>query len=135
MVNVHIALALFHILLVVPLLGYVAIQRGQLPSWVFPALLGVGGLILVYHAFKVIVKWRAASSTVWINLVHVFAVAPILLYIGSQAYDTPRWAYEILLMEVFAALGYHLYGLATSLQGLSDKIDEAKRLSQSLAST
>jgi hypothetical protein len=127
--NTHILLALFHLLVVVPVLGYIAFQRGQLPPWVFPALLGLGGVILLYHAFKVIVKWRAASPSVWVNIVHVVAVAPLLLYIGSQAYDTPRWAYELLLMEMFAALGYHLYGLVTSLQTMSEKVDDLKKIS------
>jgi len=121
MANVHIALALFHIFVVIPVLGYVAFQRSQLPPWVFPALLSLGCIIAVYHTFKIIVKWQASSPSVWVNMVHVFAVAPILLYIGSQAYDTPRWAYEILLMEVFAALGYHLYNLVMSLQP-SDRV-------------
>jgi hypothetical protein len=64
-----------------------------------------------------------------VNIVHVVAVAPLLLYIGSQAYDTPRWAYELLLMEMFAALGYHLYGLVTSLQTMSEKVDDLKKIS------
>ena len=128
--NGHILLSLFHILVIVPALGYVAIQRSQLPPWVFPALLGLGGIILLYHAFKVVVKWRAASPSVWVNIFHVVAVAPLLLYIGSQAYDTPRWAYEVLLMEIFAALGYHLYSLASSLQTMSEKVDDIKRASQ-----
>lgn len=128
--NGHILLALFHILVVVPVLGYIAMQRGQLPPWVFPALLGLGGIILLYHAFKVVVKWRAASPTVWVNILHVVAVAPLLLYIGSQAYDTPRWAYELLLVEMFAALGYNLYNLARGLQTMSEKVDDLKRASQ-----
>jgi hypothetical protein len=132
--NGHILLALLHILVIVPVLGYIAIQRGQLPPWVFPALLGLGGVILVYHAFKLIVKWRASSPSVWVNIFHVVAVAPLLLYIGSQAYDTPRWAYELLLMETFAALGYHLYGLVQGLQTMSEKVDDLKRVSQGVRS-
>lgn len=128
--NGHMLLSLFHILVVVPILGYIAIQRGQLPPWVFPALLGLGGLLLLYHTFKIIVKWRAMSPSVWINILHVVAVAPLLLYIGSQAYDTPRWAYELLLIEMFAALGYNLYSLAASLQLMSEKVDDLKRINQ-----
>ena len=128
--NNHIVLSLLHIFVIVPSLLYVAFVRGQMPPWVFPALLGLGGVILVYHTFRLIVKWKAASQSVWVNVIHVVALAPLLLYIGSQAYDTPRWAYELLLMEAFAALGYHIYSLIISLQNMSEKIEQVKRLSQ-----
>jgi hypothetical protein len=56
--------------------------------------------------------------TVWVNAIHVVFVAPLLIYIGKNAYDTPRWAFEILAMGAFATLGYNLYGLAVTVQGL-----------------
>ena len=93
--NHHIVLSLFHIFVVVPMLLYVAFVRGQMPPWVFPALLGLGGVILIYHMYRLIVKWKAASQSVWVNVIHVLFVAPLLLFIGTQAYDTPRWAYEL----------------------------------------
>jgi len=54
--------------------------------------------------------------TTWINIFHVIAVAPILLYIGSMGYDTPRWAFEILAMLGFSALGYHIYSMVLEIQ-------------------
>jgi hypothetical protein len=117
----HIGISIFHIFAIVPLFLYVAFIRGQVVSWVYQAFLGLGIVILLYHAFKVIVKWKANAPSVWVNIFHVLAVAPLMIYIGSQAYDTPRWAYEILAMFGFAALGYHIYSIVMEVQYMNDK--------------
>lgn len=122
--NAHIMISAFHILFVAPLFLYVAFLRGQLVPWIFPVLLGLGMIVLVYHAYKTMIKWQANSPSVWVNLVHVLAVAPLLIYIGAKAYDTPRWAYEVLAMVGFAALGYHLYSIVTTIQDLQTKTKE-----------
>lgn len=57
-------------------------------------------------------RFQTKSQLIWINLVHVLWVGPLLLYIGAKKKDTPRPAYELLLLTGFAALGYHLYELA-----------------------
>jgi prepilin signal peptidase PulO-like enzyme (type II secretory pathway) len=114
--NGHIALSIFHILVVAPFFLYVAFVRGQLEPWVFTVLQGLGLLLLIYHSYKTIIKWKAHSMTTWINIFHVIAVAPILLYIGSMGYDTPRWAFEILAMLGFSALGYHIYSMVLEIQ-------------------
>ena len=31
------------------------------------------------------------------------------MYIGKNDYATPRWAFEVLAMAAFAALGYNVY--------------------------
>lgn len=116
--NGHIALSLFHILIVVPFLLYVAFVRGQLMPWIFTVLQSLGILILVYHSYKIIIKWKAKSLSVWINILHVATVAPLLLFIGSKGYDTPRWAFEVLAMLGFAALGYHLYSIVLEIKDI-----------------
>lgn len=117
--NGHIVLSLFHILIVVPFFLYVAFVRGQLMPWIFTVLQSLGILILVYHAYKTIIKWKANSLSVWVNILHVIAVAPLLIYIGSKGYDTPRWAFEVLAMLGFAALGYHLYSMVNEIKDIS----------------
>lgn len=112
----HIPIALFHILLVAPFFLYVAIVRGQLMPWIFSALLGLGLIIMVYHAYKTVIKWQAHSLSAWVNIIHVIAVAPLLIFIGASGYDTPRWAFEVLAMFGFAAAGYHLYNLVMEIQ-------------------
>lgn len=116
--NSHIPINLFHILLVAPFFLYVAFVRGQLVPWVFSVLFGLGLIIFIYHSYKTILKWKANSLSVWVNILHVVLVAPLLLFIGASAYDTPRWAFEVLAMTGFAALGYHLYSLVLSIQEL-----------------
>lgn len=112
----HIPIALFHILIVAPFFLYVAIVRGQLMPWIFSALLGLGLVIMVYHAYKTVVKWQAHSLSAWVNIIHVVAVAPLLIFIGASGYDTPRWAFEVLAMFGFGAAGYHLYSLVMEIQ-------------------
>uniref|UniRef100_A0A6C0KQ44 Uncharacterized protein n=1 Tax=viral metagenome TaxID=1070528 RepID=A0A6C0KQ44_9ZZZZ len=119
--NFHIALSLFHVLVVAPFLLYVAFVRGQMEPWVFSLLQILGILILVYHSYKIMVRWRANSSAVWINIIHVIAVAPLIIFIGNRGYDTPRWAFEVLAMLAFAALGYNLYSIVMSIQEMFEK--------------
>lgn len=122
----HIPIALFHILVVAPFFLYVAFVRGQLPPWIFTVMTGLGLVILFYHAYKTIVKWRAHSMSAWVNIIHVVAVAPLLIYIGASAFDTPRWAFEVLAMFGFAAAGYHLYNLVMEIQEMYDPKPERK---------
>ena len=112
----HIGLSIFHIAVVAPALLYVAIMRGQLSPWIFSLLSGVAIIMLVYHGYKAFIKWKAQSPSLWINLLHIFLVAPLLLFIGSKGYDTPRWAFELLAMLGFATLGYHIYSIIMMVQ-------------------
>ena len=114
----HIPIALFHILVVAPFFLYVAFVRGQLMPWIFSALLGLGLVIMVYHAYKTVIKWQAHSLSAWVNIIHVVAIAPLLIFIGASGYDTPRWAFEVLAMFGFAAAGYHLYNLVMEIQDM-----------------
>ena len=109
--DVHFILALFHIFLVVPFIGYVFINRAATPEWTYNILFFVGIFILLYHTYKSLVKFAANSSSLWINLFHVLLVAPLLIYVGYNAKKTPRAAYELLGLLTFAALGYHIYSL------------------------
>ncbi len=127
-VNAHITISLFHIFAVVPFFLYVAFVRGQLPPWIFPVLLGLGLLLAVYHSYKTLVKWKAHSLSAWVNILHVLAVAPLLIYIGAKSYDTPRWAFEVLAMLGFAALGYHLYSIVLELQDMNNKEASVKKM-------
>ena len=89
----HIQLSAFHVLVVSPFFLYVAFVRGQLMPWVFTVLQVMGLLVLLFHTYRIITRWKGQGLTVWVNILHVLAVAPILLYIGCMGYDTPRWAF------------------------------------------
>lgn len=124
----HITVSLFHILAVVPFFLYIAFVRGQAPSWIFTVALGLGIVVLVYHLYKVMIKWRASSPGLWVNMIHVLFVAPLLIYIGAKNYDTPRWAFEVLAMGGFAALGYHIYSIVGTIQEMQDKGRQVKKM-------
>lgn len=110
---------IFHIVVVAPFLLYVAIVRGQLMPWIFSVLSGLGIILLVYHGYKTFIKWKANSPSLWVNAIHLFVVAPLLIFIGSKGYDTPRWSFELLALLAFAALGYHIYSIIIQAQEMN----------------
>jgi hypothetical protein len=114
-VDNHFMLALIHLLFVVPLFLFVGIMRASTPNWLYNALLAIGAVILVYHGFRLIVRLQTRSSAAWVNAIHLLLVAPLLLYIGYDKKETPRSAYELLLMLGFAAGGYHLFSMVKML--------------------
>ena len=117
----HLLLALFHIFAVVPLFLYVAISRANTVTGVYGFLLVLGAIITLYHGYKAWIRFLSGSSSLWINLIHVFYVGPLLIYIGYRGKDTPRFAYELLALLGFAALGYHTYHLIVSTNILMDE--------------
>lgn len=112
----HMFLSLFHLLIIVPVLLFIGFQRASTPQWLYMSLLGIGGVVLLYHGIKFIVRYQKQSSYTWVNAIHVFIVAPLLLYIGYHGKETPRFAYELLLMVTFGAAGYHLFSVVKLLE-------------------
>jgi hypothetical protein len=112
----HFWLAIIHLLFVVPLFLYVGFTRAETPRWLYLALFAIGAIILIYHGFKFVVRLSNRSSYTWVNALHILTVAPLLLYIGYHKKDTPRAAYELLLMLGFAATGYHLFSLVKQME-------------------
>jgi hypothetical protein len=99
---------LFHMLIVGGLFLYVGTQTTGIPKMMFPMLLGVGAIIILYHAFKVYSKILQGKGY-WVNLIHILLVGPLLLYIGYNGDTTARLYFELLLMLGFASIGYHGY--------------------------
>lgn len=114
-IDTHYWLALIHILFVVPLFLYVGFSRADTPRWLYLALLSIGIIILIYHGFKLIIRLKNRSGLSWINALHVLTIAPLLIYIGYNKKETPRFAYELMLMLGFAAGGYHLFSIVRQL--------------------
>jgi hypothetical protein len=102
-------LSLVHLLFIAPPLLYIGLMRAVTPLWAFHALLFVGGFIFLYHS------WRWMYTGSYINLIHMFVIAPVLIGIGYHARNTPRSLYEILLMIVFALVGWHTLNLVRQL--------------------
>lgn len=50
----------------------------------------------------------------WINILHIFIIAPFLIYIAYNGYNeipTPKFVYVILFLLALWAIFYHLYKL------------------------
>jgi len=101
---------LFHILIVGGLFIYVGINRDKIYKPIFTGLLYLGLLIILYHLYK-IYGYIKQGKGIWVNLIHVFIVGPLLIYIGFNGEKTTRKFFELLLMLGFASIGYHLYYL------------------------
>jgi hypothetical protein len=114
--DAYFLVAIFHVVVIVPLLLWVGFNRAATPEWLYSVLFGAGILVLVYHTYKAISRLIAASPVVWINLIHVLLVAPLLIWIGYYAKRTERPAYDMLLIAAFGAFGYHLYKLVVMSQ-------------------
>lgn len=116
----HFVLSLIHLLFVVPLFLFVGFKRAATPQWLYMAMFAIGVIILVYHGFKLVVRLKSRSGYAWVNMFHIWTVAPLLLYIGYHKKETPRFAYELLLMLGFAAAGYHMFSIVRMLEAHPD---------------
>lgn len=104
---------LFHIFIIGSLFLYVGIRRAEIPKFLFQILFVTGILIFLFHgynAYRHLVKGESG----WVNYIHMFLIAPLLVYIGYQQEETKRYAFELLLMLAFTSIGYHGYYLITS---------------------
>ena len=101
---------LFHILIIGSLFLYVGINKTAIPQIMFPILLGLGIVIILYHIYKAYNNIQHKKGF-WVNLIHIILVGPLLVYIGYTGEKTSRKFFELLLMLGFAAIGYHLYYL------------------------
>lgn len=110
----HILVYIFHIIIVGSLFIYVGITKDKIPSVMYTILFYLGIIIFFYHIYKVY-NYIKIGKGYWVNLIHIFIVAPILVYIGYNRDKTRRLFYEILLMLGFAAIGYHGYYLIKSI--------------------
>jgi hypothetical protein len=128
--DTHIAINLFHIFIVSPFFLYIAIMRGYLPSWIFSAMVGLGLVVIVYHGYKSIIKWNAQSPSLWVNILHVAAVGPLLIFVGSKGYDTPRWGFELMAITAFGSFGYHIYAI---IQAVSESYNVPKHITDGKA--
>jgi hypothetical protein len=101
---------LFLVIIVGGLFLYVGINRDNIYGWLFKILFYLGFIIILYHLYKVY-GYLKDGKGIWVNLIHIFIVGPILIYIGYNGAKTARKFFEILLMLGFASIGYHLYYL------------------------
>jgi len=108
--NINKLVHLFHIIIVGSLFLYVGIIREQIPKVLFPILLVLGVVIIFYHIYKTY-NYIKEGKGFWVNLIHIFIVGPLLIFIGYYGKETSRLYFELLLMLGFASIGYHGYYL------------------------
>jgi len=106
MLSSHAIINLMHVLFIAPLLIYVGIARDSIPEWMFYVLGGLGVIVLLYQLYKAYGKIKEGKSA-WVNWIHVFLIAPLLILMGILRKDTERRYFEMLLLAGCAALGYH----------------------------
>ena len=97
---------LFHILFVGGLFLYIGIKQTNINKNIFIVLLVLGLSIIGYHIYRYF-----NGGMKWVNLIHIFIIGPLLVYIGFTKEKTSRKFFEILLMLGFASIGYHAYYL------------------------
>jgi hypothetical protein len=108
--DIHTFYGLFHVFVATPFLIYVGIVGTKVPSWIYGilALLVVG--MVGYHGWRAFQKFTEGRSA-WVNWIHLLFIVPLLAWIAVQQKETPRRAFEMVLMLGFAGLGYHGYYL------------------------
>ena len=113
--DTHLLLSLFHLVGVVPFFLYIALSRANTTYTVYRIAFILGIIITLYHGYKTILKFKAGSQSVWVNLIHLLFIGPLLIYVGYMEQQTPRAAYELLALSGFGALGYHIYSIIQSM--------------------
>jgi len=108
--NQLILIHLLHIFIFGSLFLYVGIQNQKIPTWLYSVLFYLGFIILFYHGYKTYALLKAGKNP-WINLFHIFIIAPLLIYIGANGIKTPMYVYQFVLMLAFTVIGYHGYYL------------------------
>jgi hypothetical protein len=106
----HVFVHIFHILFVGGLFLYVGINGVKIPAFIFPLLMYLGIIIIVYHSYKAYLKISIDKSA-WINWLHIFLIGPLLIIIGLNGVDTSRKYFELLMMAGMTSIGYHGYYL------------------------
>ena len=114
--DVYLLIGVLHVVLIVPFLLWIGFNRAATPDWVYSVLVGMGLIVLIYHAYKAVGRWFAKSQFLWVNAIHVLFIAPLLIWIGYYEKKTERPAYDMLLLVAFGALGFHLYKLVVVSQ-------------------
>lgn len=102
----HLQLAIFHAAIIAPLFIYVGLARDQVPDSVFYALGVTGVFIALYHSYRAYEKLKEGKSP-WVNYIHIFLVAPLLIILGLNRKTANRKYFEMLLLLGFAGGGYH----------------------------
>lgn len=96
------AIHLIHVLVLAPFLIYLGIVQNRAPKWVFWVLLALASTSALYHLYHL-----SMHHTNQVNIFHLVAVLPLLIYVGLQQQKTPQFAFLMILAVGITALWYH----------------------------
>ena len=97
---------LLHALVIGPAFLLVGFFREQVPAVVFYGMMVLGVVVLLYHVYRAYEKIKEGKSA-WVNWIHIFLIAPLLLFVGWLGKDANRRYFEMMMLLGFAATGYH----------------------------
>ena len=106
---------LIHLTIIGAFLLYVGIVNTKMPSFMYTILLITGILIVLAHGYEAFTHYGKPNSYLWVNLLHIFIIAPVILMIGYNGVKTPSYYIQFMLMLGFAAIGYHGYYVVKEL--------------------
>lgn len=106
-----ILLHLVHIFFISTLFIYVGIQKTSVPKWIYTLLLILGIFLIPYQSYKAYLYYSQGKNYYWNNLMHIFLIGPLLIWIGIKKEKATESAFDFLLMFGFAALGFHTLAL------------------------
>ena len=100
---------LLHVLIIVPLLYLLYSNREKLSKNVCNIIMVISVIGFIYHYITLKNLPDNKKYMDWIYLTHLIIIFPLLFYIGYNCTETKRKYFELLLLIMFAALGYHTY--------------------------
>ena len=103
-----------HAFLLGPFLFWIGFAPDSIPESAYKLLVFIGIGVLVYHLYRAYQKLRADQSA-WVNWIHIFLVAPLLILVGYLKKDAAQRYFEMLMMLGFAATGYHAFYLIRTI--------------------
>ena len=101
---------LIHIFLIGGLLLYLGIRKTNTQHIVYHFTLITGIIVFIVHSIIGYQKLMVLRLP-WVSYIHLFCVAPILIYVGYYQNQSRLLFYELLLLLGFSCIGYHTYYL------------------------
>jgi hypothetical protein len=98
------AINILHIILIGPILLYIALEK-NIHKHVYDILLALGITLSIYFIY-VIYLHKLSSYHVWL-IIHLLIFAPLLIWMGFAKEKTPRIIISLILAIGCAAIGYH----------------------------
>jgi hypothetical protein len=95
---------LLHIFVFSVFLAYIGIVQHNIPKWLYPVILALGIIVIVYHSYKAL-----STKDAWIHYIHILLIGPLLIYIGWMNNKTDTKAFLVSIMIAGATFAYHVY--------------------------